>query len=698
MAGPTATRIARAAGSCLALLLAAAASQAQPHVARASLRGGDASGSVFFLRADAPGGAVAVGAAHSFELARLAESVEIAFRVPGREAPVATSTRYWARPGRAYHAAGSSMREDHVSFALAEAPVGVRILEPAGGEAAPGARVRIIGWGEQALGETAIFGQVVRRDARRIEVDLDAVTDLRGFGGAPVLDDATGRVLGLVQAAWPAEGRMRVGIGPIAGAAEAIAAPLDDGLGRLFATLAPEASAANSPATRRRLATGSAHGDASQAAARTIEQALRLEPAPPASDEPVVLELDVEYPPEGTTVGDAGTAFVAGRALARRGIFERFDLIIVLDTSESTRGPAGHDVDGDGQLGQAIESGPDKGTSNDAGDSILAAEISAAARLIAGLDPRRTRVGIVTFSGLARPRDPFGRLPPEIVRAALTLEPLTSDYDRILRALGSLRLDHAIGMTHIAAGVDQATLELLGLPGALSAGDPLSRKLVLFLTDGQPTLPMPNADGVNIRAVLDASHRARRGGVRIHSFAIGPEALSGPASTVEMAAITAGLFTPVRDPGRLERFIDTVNFAEVERVEVRNRTMDRSAHHTRLHADGSFDALVPLAPGENRIEVRAFGSDGAERVAERRVQFVPGQASPTLPAELVGKRGELLRGRLAALEHERIETMRKELVIEIERERAAAEQRASRQLKILEIEVERESPPARDGG
>jgi hypothetical protein len=248
----------------------------------------------------------------------------------------------------------------------------------------------------------------------------------------------------------------------------------------------------------------------------------------------------------------------------------------------------------------------------------------------------------------------------------------------------------------MAAGIDHATLELLGLEGSLSHTDRGSEKVVLFFTDGAPTLPHWGSESGNVRAVLEAAQRARRAGVRIHSFAIGPEALAGPISTVEMAAITDGLFTPVRHPGKLVRSVEGLSFANIESVEVRNATSGENAFQARVHADGSWDALVPLREGSNEIEVRARASDGAEATMRVTVHHVPGADRRVLPAELVAKHNTLLEARLAALRRERLdaerlrtEQMRRDLVLEIERERAAALERAERQRKELQLEVER---------
>jgi hypothetical protein len=147
--------------------------------------------------------------------------------------------------------------------------------------------------------------------------------------------------------------------------------------------------------------------------------------------------------------------------------------------------------------------------------------------------------------------------------------------------------------------------------------------------------------------------------VRIHSFAIGPEALEGPVAAVEMAAITEGLFTPVPDPGRLSEFVDAMRLADVEEVAVRNATSGEAAHAVQLHADGSFEALVPLAVGKNRLEVRARSSRGDEARAALVVHYAPGSARAVVPAELVAKYNQLLQHRLLALRAQQRETIRR---------------------------------------
>jgi hypothetical protein len=314
--------------------------------------------------------------------------------------------------------------------------------------------------------------------------------------------------------------------------------------------------------------------------------------------------------------------------------------------------------------------------------------VAAAGRVVDGLDPKRTRVGVVTFAGEALLRSRRDLERPPVRRAALTQEPLTSDYRRVRDALDELARDEPYGMTHMAAGIDLATLELLGLEGSIGVADPESTKRILFFTDGQPTLPYLASEPGNVEAVLSAADRARRAGVRIHSFAIGPEALEGPIAAVEMAAITEGLFTPVPDPGRLSDFVDAMALADVEEVAVRNATSGEPAHEVRLHPDGSFEALVPLRVGRNQLEVVARSGRGEEGRAALLVHYAPGAARAFVPAELLGKYNLLLQRRLLALGAEQRERIRRELTLEIERERASAVERAAAQRKELDLRVQ----------
>ena len=648
-------------------------------------------GTVFFVRVADEVGVAAVGAAHSFDLAELSQANEVEFQLGNSKRRVAVASRLYTEPGHSFRDPGATLRDDFIVFALDAPPFGIRILEPdTEGSNLDGSRVRILGVPAAIpQDEDDIFGKLRTASDTRIEVELDVPVDLRGWGGAPVLRHPEGRVIGILEAAWPEGNTLRLGAAPIAGVLDALEHPLEHGRGLPFARFTP-AEEAPDPAARPVAAPEEPVAISAPAKKndRPEDEPLFATVGRTSTD----LLIEIEHPKDGAIVGEAAGAFLAGRALAVLGEFQRFDVLLVLDTSGSTSEMTGADINGNGIVGEGGLRGLFSPT--DSGDSILAAEVAAARQMLRGLDPRSTRVGLVTFAG-----DPpgqggvFSRGPR---KAALTEEPLTSDYARIDRALEDVLERGPDGMTNMAEGLDLAWVELTGLRGGLSEPDHDSEKVILFFTDGQPTLPYePFFQSDNVKAVLRAADRAKRMKVKIHSFAIGPEALDGPVAAVEMASRTGGNFTPVRHPADLVKVIENVSFANIDQVTIENLTTGAPASGLFTNADGTFSALVPVQAGLNRIQVSVRAHDGLEATAEITLKYAPGVKTVMLPRELMGQRNRLLeqrlvelkRGRIAA-EQEQADAARKELQLEIERERSKAQERAAQQRKELDLEVE----------
>lgn len=673
----------------LALCTASAnAFAALPSVARARYEGRDAAssgtvaGTVFFLQAKQ--GPVAVGVAHSFDRARLAAVPELVFELGRTRKRVASASRVLVEPGLAFAAPGGSLRTDLVVFAL-DTPPAARVLE-AGTAPREGDRVRLLGIpGSNPHDEDDLFGTVRSSDADRLEIELDVYADLRGWGGAPIVSKPDDRVIGVVQAATPSGKTLRITATPIGVVTAALARPLEAGRGRSFAALGGGAPAATA--------------DAKGAPAKPVE----IQPAARPLERQTVglrdLTVEIETPGNGAIVGDELGVFLSGRAIAPYGDFQTLDVVFVIDTSGSTAAPSGMDVNGNGTVGSAqlgvVGSVLGLG-STDAGDSILSAEVAAARQFLSRLDARRTRVALVTFAG-----EDLGDGNFEVPSrdSAITEVGLTHEYRDVEKALLRVLRRGPSGLTHMAAGVDQATIELLGLRGAYSKTDPRSDKLVVFLTDGQPVMPRAGPT----QAVLRAAQRAKKAGVRFYTFGIGEEALAGPLAITQLADLTGGTFTPVREAGRLPELIAEVDFAEIESLTVRNVTLGAPAHAVEMGADGTFGALIPLKAGKNELEVVAVSSDGRTAKDTVTVSHAPDAQSPAVPPALVGMRNRLLELRLAQLKQVRIEVeeehaerTRQELRVEIEKERAAAAERAERQRKDLELEIDRpvETQPA----
>ena len=691
----------------LVFVLAPAVSRAaDPAVARPSFPiDGEiqTKGIVFFVKTPGPAGAAAVGTAHTFDLEKLGRVRRGDLLLGNSRRTAAKTSGFLVPPGRPFNTPGATLTDDYVVYALDAPPKGVRTLTLSSGSVRPGMRVQLLGIPAGARhDEDDLFGRVAEVSPERIEVDLDVSYDLRGWGGAPVLDEGSGRVVGILQAYFPRGSTSRVIIAPVSKLRAALAKPIDGGAGRPFSSFAKPTSQARAGGAQSGHRPPPPPRGPLQGATRTVGGQYERADGPliqQQSQDGTRVHVDIEYPPDGSTVGDGACgSFVSGRAISLHGEMRRFDVILVLDTSRSTIDPTGADINGNGIVGKPylgrIGSIFDVG-STDPGDSILAAEVAAARQLLRGFDPRSTRVGVVVFSG--NPPDTQGGLFIRGQRSpAVTLEALTNEYTRIASALDDILARDPEGSTHMAAGVDQATIELMGLRGALSRTDPRSEKVVLFFTDGQPTLPYgPGFEADNVRAVLRAANRAGRAEIRIHSFAIGPDALEGPVATVEMASRTDGFFTPVRHPGDLVDVVEEVSFANLEQVTVESLTTGEPIELFRTTADGSWAGFLRMNPGKNEIRAWARASDGAESEMTVAITMAKGAPDPLVPPELVVARNRLLEDCLRSIkqvrmdaEQDRAEQVRKALKVEIQKERLRARERADQQRKALRLEVD----------
>lgn len=420
------------------------------------------------------------------------------------------------------------------------------------------------------------------------------------------------------------------------------------------------------------------------AALSAADRAAAAAAATPVVTSDARLELSIDSPEPGAVVGDpGGMAFIAGKALAHFGEFQTFDIVFVIDVSDSTAAPSGADIDGDGVVGEqrggpfAIVGQLLRLGTTDSGDTVLAAEIAAVRVLLDQLDPRTTRVGIVGFSG---DQDPFT---PD----AYAYVPLTTDYKKVAEGLDEI-LDHGpTGRTNMVQGVLTGTVELLGTQSAYSTRREGARRIMMFLTDGQPTLPLESSRNQNARMAITAAKRAAKQGIRIDTYAIGPTALDRPLVTVEMAYVTKGVFTPVREPRNLQAVFEEVSFAEIEELQVRNSTTDQVASYANQNADGTFSALVPMREGVNTVEVYARSTDGTEARRRLDLKFLADAGVQELSPRLLAQRNRLMENRLMDLRRKSME-IREDLKSEIAREREAAEQRAEEERKALELEVE----------
>ncbi len=337
-----------------------------------------------------------------------------------------------------------------------------------------------------------------------------------------------------------------------------------------------------------------------------------------ATAEPPALAVTAPPPDSATHLPLIEVAGGAGR-----GAGAGWDVVLVLDLSESTLHPSGLDLDGDGPEGRTdpalLERFVPSGFAGpglvkrlaedfDFEDTILAAELEAASVLIARSAGPRLRTGLIAFSDQARVLAPLGSPP-----AALD------------RALADLRIhlgEHMRG-THYAAALDAAHRMLVPDPAAASDG---RQRGIVFLSDGAPSLPVFDGDHGRDAARL-AAREAGLDGIHLFAFAFGDEGAAATELLAQMAEWTEGRSARIAQPEQLVSALRELALVDVARVVVRNTTTGTPARAQRLFPDGSFDALVTLAEGPNVLRIEAYASDGSGAFVERTVERLPGSAA-----------------------------------------------------------------------
>ncbi len=306
------------------------------------------------------------------------------------------------------------------------------------------------------------------------------------------------------------------------------------------------------------------------------------------------------------------------------------DVMIVIDTSGSTAVASGSDVDGDGKVGrrsrrkrEAWRNFNPAYLSNDPGDTVLAAELLATRRLVERMGTGRTRIGIISFSNEPRIEAKLG-----------------SDEKALARAFQNLDAGFGSGMTNMQTAIDLAAEALL--VARPPAGE--RRQSILMLSDGYPSAPAGRASA----AAYQAARKAADLGIRIYSFALGLGEFEPDDVFFEMALISGGGHVRLEDPAEIVHELARVNLTGVTAIEIHNETAGKAARATRVFPDGSFDGLVPLEPGTNRVVVTAHGDAGGVGRSEALIEYLP--ISPADAPEQVEAFRRKLRARTVETE------------------------------------------------
>ena len=319
-------------------------------------------------------------------------------------------------------------------------------------------------------------------------------------------------------------------------------------------------------------------------------------------------KVQILSPKEGSSITQQqNSILISGKVASQAARSENVDIMFIIDISGSTSQYAGVDFGDFGQL-------PDSSSSSGFGrpqitiggfglglpsrrnlrNSILAAEVGAARRLLVQLNSQTTRVGIITFSEGAR-----------------VLQPLTRDFDHVRRVLDSVLAAGPNGGTNMVEGIRTGISELMGFGSSEKRAEAV--KTEFLLTDGFPTLPIGRGRVTpeDTDLAINAARLAGKAGIKVHVFALGEEALSYTRAVVGIAHESGGTYTPVSRAADVLAVVENISVVGVEYVQTVNQTTGQKATQTRLAADGFFSSAVQVVEGQNQIEVIARASDGS---------------------------------------------------------------------------------------
>jgi len=226
--------------------------------------------------------------------------------------------------------------------------------------------------------------------------------------------------------------------------------------------------------------------------------------------------VQILSPKDGAQISqDEKSIFASGKVARETGRSANVDIFLVIDVSGSTALYAGADL-GDADQPPASSGFPMPQISiggmgfggppmRNPRNSVLAAEVAAARRLLLQLNSETTRVGVLSFSERAN-----------------LLQPLTHDFERVRRVLADVLRAGSYGGTNMVEGIRMGISELMGFGTSEKRTDAI--KVQFLLTDGFPTLPIGESRRMtpeDIALTINAARLSGKAGIKIHVFALG---------------------------------------------------------------------------------------------------------------------------------------------------------------------------------
>jgi hypothetical protein len=342
------------------------------------------------------------------------------------------------------------------------------------------------------------------------------------------------------------------------------------------------------------------------------------QPGEPAQQEHLAIELD--RPVSGQHIREpVPRVEVSGRAGTLP--FFASDVVILIDHSALAATASGIDVDEDGVVGRNRSSvterdplgPPARLWTTDSGDTNHALQLRVARALVPRLAARQNRVGLASFTFRARTS---GTSVVRLTEKPAVIVPV-GEPDAVLAALADFPPAQERRWTDLTRLLERGA-ELLD--DATPGSEPARSRALLLLSLGAPSAP--DGIGWSTQSVLEHSREFAERDIALWAI---PLNTADPAFMADLTRSSGGDVLPLDQLDA--RFGAPVpSDLRPKELEIENVTTHARATDLRVFPDGRFDAMVPLVPGANTLEIRAVLADGQRETLRRLVHYEAGPA------------------------------------------------------------------------
>jgi Mg-chelatase subunit ChlD len=270
------------------------------------------------------------------------------------------------------------------------------------------------------------------------------------------------------------------------------------------------------------------------------------------------------------------------------------DVYFVMDTSGSTAGDSGRDIDGDG-----------------ANENTLDSEIAAIRAFVSRLDPAFVRVALIEFSAVI----PIPPGEPNEQGRIRTVQGLTPDFAAFDRALDTVRAAGSVGATDYGGALMELAAEYD------RNGDPARGSVAFFLSDGKPTFPRypyDSSETPDVDYAMQGAGACATRGITVNTYEVG--VFDDIAVLESVAQVTGGRHYGDLSGGAVYDTLPGSSLVGIASVVVTN-LLTGDTFDAQVAPDGSWTADIELVNGENRVMV-TITSDRGEEIVDCTTIFI----------------------------------------------------------------------------